>query len=339
MTCRSRLRNTTLLKKLIPDPFLLVLIATLVLATLLPAAGGWALLVDTMATLTIVLLFFFHGAKLARSAVLAGLAHWRMHLIILACTFVLFPILGLGLSLLLPGLLSPALWTGVLYLAALPSTVQSSIAFVSIAKGNVPAAIASASASQLAGVVLTPILVGLLIGGEGEGDTLAGIGKVALLILLPFTVGHLMRPLIVNWVTRYKAVIGVTDRATIVLAVYSAFSAAVLQGIWSQLPLEQFLRLFAFCLALLALVLLLTRGIAKLGRFSRDDEIVIVFCGTKKSLVQGVPMARVLFSGPDLGLTLIPLMIFHQLQLMACAWIASRYASSYVPEEGVNRHE
>src|SRR5690606_36176000 len=137
---------------------------------------------------------------------------------------------------------------------------------------------------------------GLLIGGEWEGDTLAGIGKVALLILLPFTVGHLMRPLIVDWVTRYKAIIGVTDRATIVLAVYSAFSAAVLQGIWSQLPLEQFLRLFGFCLALLALVLLLTRGIAKLGGFSRDDEIVIVLCGTKKSLVQGVPMARVLFS-------------------------------------------
>jgi sodium/bile acid cotransporter 7 len=323
-----------LLKKLIPDPFLLVLLATLVLATVLPASGSWAAVVDILATLTIISLFFFHGAKLARSAVMAGLTHWRMHLVILACTFVMFPLLGLGLSLLFPGLLSPALWAGVLYLAALPSTVQSSIAFVSIAKGNVPAAIASASASQLAGVVLTPILVSILIGGEGESDTLAGIGKVALLIFLPFTVGHLMRPLILDWLTRYKKVIGITDRATIVLAVYSAFSAAVLDGIWSQLPLSQLVRILLFCTAFLALVLLLTRLIARLCRFPRNDEIVVVFCGSKKSLVQGVPMARVLFSGPDLGLTLIPLMIFHQLQLMVCAWIAGRYASSAPDDEG-----
>lgn len=324
-------------KKLLPDPFLTVLMATLVLATFLPAQGQWATVVNWLANITIVLLFFFHGAKLARSAVLSGVTHWRMHLMILACTFVLFPILGLILARLMPDLLSPALWTGVLYLAALPSTVQSSIAFVSIARGNVPAAIASASASQLAGVFLTPILVSVMIGGDGSGDMLGGISQVALLILLPFIVGHLSRPLLVEWITRYKKVIGLTDRATIILAVYSAFSAAVLEGIWSQLPVEQFVRLFGLCIGLLVLLLLLTRTLARLARFSREDEIVVVFCGSKKSLVQGVPMARVLFTGPDLGLILIPLMIFHQLQLMACAWIANRYASTHSIKEGTDQ--
>lgn len=317
-------------KRLLPDPFLVVLIATLLLASFLPASGWFATVVGWLANITVVLLFFFHGAKLARSAVLAGLTHWRMHLVILACTFALFPIMGLALAKLMPDFLSPALWTGVLFLAALPSTVQSSIAFVSIAKGNVSGAIASASASQVMGVLLTPILVGLMAGAEGEASSMAGIGKVAALILLPFTVGHFLRPWIGDWVTRYKATIGITDRATIVIAVYSAFSAAVIEGIWSQLPLEQFIRLFLICLVLLALALVLTRTIAKLGKFSRDDEIVIVFCGTKKSLVQGVPMARVLFSGPEVGLTLIPLMIFHQVQLMACAYIAKRYAQGYI---------
>src|SRR5690606_4243974 len=143
-----------MLKKLIPDTFLLLLVGTVALASILPASGQAAVVVDWLATLTIIVLFFFHGAKLSRQSVVAGVTHWRLHLLILACTFVMFPILGLALSKAFPNLLSPALWTGVLFLAALPSTVQSSIAFVSIAKGNVAAAVASASASQIIGVLL-----------------------------------------------------------------------------------------------------------------------------------------------------------------------------------------
>jgi len=323
---RPHIADAILFKRLIPDPFLLVLIATLLLASFLPARGVFAVLVGWLANITVMLLFFFLGAKLARSAILGGITHWRMHLVILGCTFALFPVMGYTLSLLIPGFLSPALWSGVLFLAAMPSTVQSSIAFVSIAQGNVPAAIASASASQLAGVLLSPILVGILIGGAGTGDTLAGIGKVASLILLPFIVGHLLRPWIINWVTRYKAIIAITDRATIVIAVYSAFSAAVIEGIWGQLPPLLFVHLFLVCLLMLGVALTLTRAFARLGGFNREDEIVIVFCGTKKSMVQGVPMARVLFPGPEGGLILIPLMLFHQIQLMACAFIASHYA-------------
>ena len=317
---------------------MLALVGALVLATVLPASGNAAVVVNWLANITVVLLFFFHGAKLARSAVIAGLTHWRLHLLVLACTFVLFPLLGLALAALFDGTLSPALWTGVLFMAALPSTVQSSIAFVSIAQGNVPAAIAAASASQVAGVFVTPLLVGLMVGSQGGDVASAGIAKVALLILLPFVVGHLMRPWIGDFVAQHKATISITDRATILIAVYSAFSAAVIEGIWSRLPLADLLVLCALCTAILAVVLLLTRAVARLCKFSREDEIVIVFCGTKKSLVQGVPMARVLFAGPDVGLILLPIMIFHQIQLMVCAVIARRYAQRHASRE-VNVNE
>lgn len=317
------------LNKLLPDSFTMALLLTLVLASLLPASGNAAVAVDWLAMLTIVLLFFFHGARLARSAVIAGLVHWRLHLLILACTFVVFPLLAQLLAWLLPGLLSPVLWTGVLYLAVLPSTVQSSIAFVSIAKGNVPAAIASASASQVLGVLLTPLLAGLLAGGQGGEVPLSGIGKVALVILLPFVTGHLLRPWIGDFVARHKATIGITDRATILIAVYSAFSAAVLEGIWTRLPPQQLAALTLLCCVLLALMLLFTATAARRLGFGREDESTIVFCGTKKSLVQGIPMARVLFAGPDLGLILLPIMIFHQIQLMVCAVIARRYGAAH----------
>jgi len=190
----------------------------------------------------------------------------------------------------------------------------------------VPAAIASASASQVAGVVLTPVLMGLMVGAQGGEVPLSGIGKVALQILLPFVVGHLMRPWIGDFVARNKATIGLTDRATILIAVYSAFSSAVLEGLWSRLPPKDFALLLVVCCLMLAFALLFTSGMAKLFGFARNDEIVVVFCGTKKSLVQGVPMGRVLFPGPDLGLILLPIMIFHQVQLMVCAYIARRYA-------------
>jgi Predicted Na+-dependent transporter len=318
-----------MLKKLIPDTFLLALIGTVILASLLPASGQAAEVVDWIATLTIVTLFFFHGAKLSRESVLAGLTHWRLHLSILACTFVMFPLLGLALSKLMPDLLSPALWTGVLFLAALSSTVQSSIAFVSIAQGNVAAAVAAASASQIIGVLLTPILVGLLSGAQGGEVALSGIGKVAAVILLPFAAGHLLRPWIGDFVARYKGTIAITDRATILIAVYSAFSAAVIEGIWSRLPLPELGILTVICCLMLAFALMFTRTLARVSGFSREDEIVVVFCGTKKSLVQGIPMARVLFAGPDLGLILLPVMLFHQIQLMVCSGIARRYASSH----------
>jgi len=313
------------LRRLIPDPFLLFLVGTVLLATFLPARGGFANLVGWLSLFTIVLLFFFHGAKLAREQVIAGLTHWRLHLTILACTFVMFPIVGLAGASALPHLMPPDLWLGMLFVCALPSTVQSAIAFVSMAKGNVPAAIASASASQMLGIVLTPILMGLMAGAHGGGVGFGGIGKIAAQILLPFLAGHMLRPLIKNWIARHKKLVGLTDRSTIIIAVYGAFSAAVIEGLWHKLPPAAFAVLLAVNAVLLAIGLGSTWAVGRQLGFDREDRIAILFCGTKKSLVQGVPMAKVLFPGPQTGVILLPIMLFHQMQLMACAFIARRY--------------
>ena len=316
-----------MLRRLIPDPFLLLLIGTVLLATIAPARGGFALAVGWLSLITIILLFFFHGAKLAREQVIAGLTHWRLHLTILACTFVLFPIIGMLGILTMPRLLPRDLWIGIMFVCALPSTVQSAIAFVSMAKGNVPAAIASASASQMLGILLTPLLMGLMAGAHGGGIGIEGVGKIAAQILLPFVAGHLLRPWIGGWVARHKPLVGMTDRSTILIAVYGAFSAAVIEGLWHKLSPGALAVLVAVDAVLLAIGLASTWGIGRALGFDRGDRIAILFCGTKKSLVQGVPMARVLFAGPQAGVILLPIMLFHQMQLMACAFIARRYAA------------
>jgi sodium/bile acid cotransporter 7 len=324
-----------MLRRLIPDPFLLFLVGTILLATFLPARGPFAVAVGWLSALTIILLFFFHGAKLAREQVIAGLTHWRLHLTILASTFIFFPLVGVIGAKAWPGLLPHDLWTGMLFLCALPSTVQSAIAFVSMARGNVPAAIASASASQMLGILLTPLLMGLMAGAHGGGVNLKGIGEIAAQILLPFVVGHLLRPWIGAWVARHKALIGITDRSTIIVAVYGAFSAAVLEGLWHKLPPAALGLLVAVNAVLLAVGLGFTWGLGRALGFDREDRIAIQFCGTKKSLLQGVPMAKVLFPGPQTGVILLPIMLFHQMQLMACAFIARRYGNQ--PETKSNR--
>ena len=316
-----------MLRRLIPDPFLISLVATVLLASVLPARGRFADIVGWLSIVTIVLLFFFHGAKLARDQIIAGLTHWRLHLTILASTFVLFPILGVVGIMTMPDLLSRELWIGMLFLCALPSTVQSAIAFVSMARGNVPAAIASASASQMLGVIFTPLLMSLMAGAHGAGIGFEGIGKIGAQILLPFIVGHLLRPWISGWVERHRRLVGLTDRSTILIAVYGAFSAAVIEGLWHKLSPGTLAVLCAVDAVLLAIALTMTWGAGRALGFDRADRIAILFCGTKKSLLQGVPMAKVLFPGPQTGVILLPIMLFHQMQLMACALIARRYAN------------
>ncbi|QJU59678.1 bile acid:sodium symporter [Sphingomonas sp. AP4-R1] len=318
-----------MLRKIIPDPFLIVLISTVLLASFLPARGTFAVAVNWLSTITVVLLFFFHGAKLAREQVVAGLTNWRLHLAILGTTFVMFPIVGLIAMHALSGLIPATLATGLLFLACLPSTVQSAIAFVGMAHGNVGAAVASASGSQMLGVVLTPILMGLLAGTHGGSGGLEGIGEVAVQILVPFVIGHLMRPWLKGWIGRNKQLVNLTDRSTIVIAVYSAFSAAVLGGIWHQIEPGALAILFAVNAVLLAIGLAFSWSLGGLCGFSREDRIALLFCGTKKSLVQGVPMARVLFPGAQAGVIVLPVMIFHQMQLMACAFIARGFANRY----------
>jgi sodium/bile acid cotransporter 7 len=310
------------------DPFLLLLIATVALASVLPARGAGARWADGMADAGIVLLFFLHGAKLSRAAIWSGAKAWKLHLATLGTTFLAFPILGLVVGRL--GVVPGDMRAGLLFLTLLPSTVQSSIAFTAIARGNVAAAVVSASFSNLIGIVLTPLLVALLMERSGSGGlvSLASIEGIVLQLLLPFVVGHLLRPWIGGLVDRHKAMIGRVDRGSILLVVYAAFSAAVVEGLWSKVSGGELLTLAGLCVAMLGAILLFTLMLGRMLKLPREDAIVLLFCGSKKSLASGVPIAGVLFPASAVGPILLPIMLFHQIQLMACALIARRFAAA-----------
>ena len=314
-----------LLAKLKIDGYILLLFGMVVLASVLPVRGEAATIVGWVVKIAIALLFFLHGAKLSREAVVAGLTHWRLHLLILAFTFVLFPVLGLAIS--KSGLLSPTLSTGMLFLCCLPSTVQSSIAFTSIGRGNIAAAVCAASASNLLGIFLTPVLVGLLMQAHGDVGGWESIRSIIIQLLLPFIAGQLLRPWIRGWIEQHKALVGQVDRGSILLVVYSAFSAAVVGGIWKIVSIPELGILLVACCVLLAVVMAATMFGARALGFSKSDEVAIVFCGSKKSLATGVPMAGILFPGATAGILVLPLMLFHQIQLMACSVLAQRYGA------------
>jgi len=313
--------------KYLPDNFTFAILATVITASLLPASGAVARGFELATTVAIALLFFLHGAKLSRAAVIAGVSHWRLHLTVVAATFLLFPLLGWALRPLLVHLVTPQLYVGVMYLCVLPATVQSAIAFTSMARGNIPAAVCSASASTLLGVFITPLLTSLLVvQHQTTGAAFDGIGKIVLQLVVPFLAGHLLQPWVGGFVKRHAKRMKLVDQGSILLVVYTAFSAAVIEGLWQKMPLPALAGLLLLCSILLAVVLVCTTLIARKLGFSKEDEITIVFCGSKKSLASGVPMAKVLFAPELVGPMVLPLMLFHQVQLMVCAVLAQRYA-------------
>jgi len=313
-----------------PDEFTIAMLVTVVLAFLLPCRGTSAGLFEALAGIAIALLFFLQGARLSRATIVAGALHWRLHLVVFAATFLLFPIVGLALRPLSGTLLTPPLYLGLLFLCTLPSTVQASVAFTSIAGGNVAAALCSASTSSLLGMFLTPLLAGLALKTSG-GFSLNALRSVGLEMFVPFIAGHLLQPWIGSWVRQQRKALGAVDRGSVLLVVYTVFSGATLSGIWHQLAFGPLIVLFLVAGAMLGLMLAITAFAARRLGFSREDEIAIMFCGSKKSLVAGIPMANVLFAGQALGLIVLPLMIFHQIQLMACSALARHYASASIP--------
>jgi sodium/bile acid cotransporter 7 len=311
------------------DPFLLLLIGTVIVASILPCRGEGAVIFGWLTNAAITMLFFLHGAKLSREAIVAGIGHWRLHLLVAASTFILFPILGLAVRALGKGWIDPGMTAGVLFLCLLPSTVQSSIAFTSIARGNVPAAVCSATLSNVAGIFITPLLVGIFMGARasGGGVNMHSIESIALQLLLPFIAGHLSRPLTARFLTRHKTIVSKVDRGSILFVVYTAFSAAVVEGLWKKLSAGDIALVLVLDAVVLGIALVVTTLAARALGFSREDEISIVFCGSKKSLASGVPMAGVLFPAAAVGPIIVPLMLFHQMQLMVCAVLARRYAA------------
>ncbi|MGW0911275.1 bile acid:sodium symporter family protein [Streptomyces sp. NPDC002784] len=312
------------------DPYILLLLGTVGLAALLPARGTGAEVASGASTAAIALLFFLYGARLSTREALDGLRHWRLHLTVLACTFVVFPVLGLAARGLVPVLLTDPLYQGLLFLTLVPSTVQSSIAFTSIARGNVPAAICAGSFSSLVGIVATPLLAASLLGGAG-GFSADSVLKIVLQLLVPFLAGQVLRRWIGGFLTRHKKVLGLVDRGSILLVVYTAFSEGMVQGVWHQVRPARLGGLLAVEAVLLAVMLTLTWYGAKALRFGREDRIAIQFAGSKKSLAAGLPMASVLF-GAHASLAVLPLMLFHQMQLMVCAVIAKRRSRDPVTE-------
>lgn len=314
-----------LLRRLRIEPFILAILAAVVVAAFLPATGGAADVLDRVTTMGIAVLFFLYGARLEPRELLVGVTHWRLHSVVLAATFVLFPLLGLIAKWALTPLLGAPLAAGFLFLTLVPSTVQSSITFVAIARGHVSAAVVSASVSNLLGVVVTPLLVFLLMTTDGSVViTWESVGAIAMQLLLPFVVGQLLRRWVMPVLSRIKR-IALFDKTVIVLVVYAAFSEGVADDIWSRVGAAELAWLIAACCVLLAVVLGLTELASRALGFADRDKRVVQFCGSKKSLATGLPMAAVLFVGQPIGLMVLPLMLFHQIQLIVCAWLAGRY--------------
>lgn len=315
--------------KLRPDAFTIALVATVLAATVLPCRGEAAIAFARAAKASIMLLFFLHGAKLSREAIIRGAGAVKLHVSALGLTYLVFPAIGLLIALAPETLVSANIKAGIMFLAVLPSTVQSAIAFTSIGGGNVAAAVCSASLSNVIGVFLTPLLAGILIhtqGTTGDLDTVAAIRSVVVTVLIPFVAGHLSRPLTAAFIARHATVLGKVDRGAILLVVYTAFSAAVVDGLWSRVSGFDLAVVAALSVVMLAAVLLASLWLARLTGMSRADKVALMFCGSTKSLASGVPIAAALFAAPLVGMLMLPLLIYHQIQLIVCAVIARFYA-------------
>ncbi|WUH98581.1 bile acid:sodium symporter [Spirillospora sp. NBC_00431] len=323
---------STTLTRLHIDPYIAAILCSVGIAAMLPADGGFAAVLDHAGAVAVTLLFFLYGARLRTAETLRGLGHWRLHTVILSVTFLIFPLLAIGCSPLAPGLLTEHLYHGVVFLCVLPSTVQTSITLTSIARGNEAGAICSASLSNVLGVVLTPLLATALISAESGGISLGSVRDIALRILLPFLLGQVAQRRIGDFVRARRRALSRYDRAVILLMVYTAFSQGVVDDIWDGLAPAELAVLALVIMALLAVTLTLAALLARIFGFSRADRVTMLFCGSQKSLASGLPMATVLFAGASVSTMILPLMLYHQLQLLVCSWLAQRFAAAEVAE-------
>ena len=319
------------LRRLSRDWFLAGMLLAVLLASFFPDAGrsgGW-LHMEHAVDVGVAIVFFLHGLTISLESFKAGLMRWPVHVVVQALTFALFPVLFFPFRALFAGFIPPALMLGFLYLCVLPSTITSSVAMTGMARGNVPAAIFNATLSSLLGILMTPLLVSLMANTQGTGelpllDTILGIARM---LLLPLIVGQMLRPLLFRWYNRYKTVTGKLDKLVILMLVFAAFSDSVAAGLWRDHGKEIIVATLIGAAVLLAVVLGLSTALARRFGFNTEDEITIVFCGSKKTLASGVPMAALLFgANPSLGLIVLPIMFYHQLQLFVCSMLAERYA-------------
>ncbi|MEZ0215752.1 MAG: bile acid:sodium symporter family protein [Rariglobus sp.] len=313
------------------DWFLAGMAVAVGLAWIFPEAGaqgGW-LHPQLLNKAGVALIFFLNGMALSFAAMKAGAMRWPVHVTVQATTYVIFPLAGIALTAALGGWIAPELSVGFFFLCAAPSTVSSSVAMTAAARGNVPVAIFNATLSSIIGIVVTPLLIGWQLHTSGTGVPL---GKVildlVLWLLLPLIAGQLSRPWLSGWAMNNKKLIQRVDRGTILFIIYTSFCDSIMRGIWSGRG-EAVLITFGASLVLFYTVFYIVSGITKAAGFSSGDRIAAIFCGSKKSIAAGVPMAQLIFANdPRLGLILLPLMIYHPLQLVICGVIASRHAEA-----------
>ncbi|MEJ6009299.1 bile acid:sodium symporter family protein [Novosphingobium aquae] len=314
-----------------PDGFLIAIAAAVALAFAAPTIGAsdGQLAMGMVTNLGVALVFFLHGAAVSPASMRSAATNWRLHALVQACTFALFPLIGLGVWHALEGVLGPELRLGFFFLCVTSSTISSSVAMTALARGNVAAAIFNATLSGLLGMVLTPLLLALVVAGGAQVTPVASqIGGIFARLLLPFVLGQLCRGFIGSALDRHKAIVGKADRAVIVLIVYVAFCDAALAGLWGRDHALAILFMTVLCSALLAVALIVTTLASRAMGLSTEDEIAAVFCGSKKSLANGAPIGKVIFgASPALGLILIPLLLYHQIQLVVCAVLARRYCA------------
>lgn len=317
-----------MLKLLALDRFTILLFIMVILASFVPVSGQAAEVFSSITTVAIAILFFLHGAKLSREAVVEGLMHWKLHTLVFAFTFALFPIIGLLAKPVLVPLLGQELYWGFLFMCFLPSTVQSSIAFTSVAQGNVAGAVCSASFSNIVGMFITPVLVAFFILGQSQHgfDPTSSIMQITLLLLVPFILGQILRPWVFPQMKKRPEIVKFFDQGSILMVVYGAFSSAVVAGLWHQVSLTTLLLLIIACSVLLTVVMLLALFVPRWIGFDKADQKTIFFCGSKKTLASGVPMAQILFIGQPIGMIVLPIMIFHQIQLMVCGIVANMWS-------------
>lgn len=321
------------------DWFLAGMAAAVGLAWLFPragAAGGW-LHPELLNKIGVALVFFLNGLALSFAAMKAGALRWPVHVTVQATTYVLFPLAGLALTAALGGWMSPELAVGFFFLCAAPSTVSSSVAMTAAARGNVPVAIFNATLSSMIGIVVTPLLIGWRLHTEGAGMPLGSVVlDLVTWLLLPLVLGQIGRRWLGAWAMRNKKLVQRVDRGTILFIIYTSFCDSIVRGVWSGRT-GAVLLAFAGSLVLFYAVFYSVSGVTRLARFDSGDRIAAIFCGSKKSIAAGVPMAQLIFAGdPRLGIILLPLMIYHPLQLVICGVIASRHASAGSGMDGIS---
>ncbi|QAY63462.1 bile acid:sodium symporter [Xylanimonas allomyrinae] len=314
------------------DPFIGALLAVLAFGLVVPLGDGVLRVLGVVGRGAVALLFLLYGARLSTREVWRGLAHWRLQGGIFTATFVLFPLVGLVLARAVEPWIGSAFAIGVAYVSLLPSTVQSSVAFVSIARGNVAGAICGATVSNVLGMLLTPLLVlGLLhdaaAGGTGAATVgLSRLGDVLLGLLAPFVVGQLVQPWAGGWVRAHRPLTLAVDRGTILVVVLGAVAGATAAGTWAGVSVWDVLALVGVCAVLLGAVLAATWWGGRALGLDVPDRIALLQCGSTKSLATGLPMAGVLLPAAVLGSVVVPVVAFHQLQLVVCSVLARRLA-------------